>query len=64
MTKTEALQAMKDGKRVSHYYYTQDEFLSMDKNGHIYTEEGYDMGTEKSEFWVFIQKWEDGWSIV
>ena len=63
MTKQEALQAMKDGKKVFHEYYTSDEYLWMNENGHIFTEENYDMGTERSEFWVFIQKWADGWFL-
>lgn len=63
MTKQEALQAMKDGKKVFHKYYTGDEFLCMHTDGHIYTEDHIDVGTEHSEFWVFHQKWEDGWFI-
>ena len=63
MTKTEALDAMKSGKKVSHEYYTPGEYLYM-KDGHIFTEEGYDTGTELSNFWLVIQKWQTGWSVV
>jgi hypothetical protein len=62
MTKVEALQAMKAGKKITHQYYTSDEYLQM-IGGMIYSEDGYRKGDELDEFWQKIQKWEDGWSI-
>ena len=62
MTKAEALQALKEGKKITHRYYTSDEYLRM-VGGKIYTEDGFCMGDEYSEFWSKIQKWKDDWSI-
>ena len=62
MNKSEALQAMRDGHKVTHQYYSADEYAYM-KNHRIYTEDGYCQGLPHQEFWSQIQKWEDGWSL-
>ena len=64
MTKLEAQKAMEEGKKVSHKYFSSDEYCYM-KDGDIYTEEGYNMGGIHHEFWVSRTGgfWENDWSI-
>jgi len=40
MNKSEAYKAMEQGKRITHAYFDDDEFLYM-KDGVIYTEDNY-----------------------
>ncbi|HEI0612119.1 TPA: hypothetical protein SIF59_003996 [Escherichia coli] len=59
MTYEEAIQAMKEGKRVKARGFTRDEYFEM-QHGVITCEMGYNMtGWYKGHEW---QK--DGWSIV
>lgn len=60
ISKEEAYKLMEQGHKIAHDYYSDDEFLRM-KDGVIYDENGYRMGTKDSEFWSKIQKWETGW---
>jgi hypothetical protein len=65
MTRDEAIRAMKYGCKVTHTYFTDEEYIYM-KDSNIFSEEGYDFGGVFAEFW-----WEkstnicfdDGWSI-
>ena len=50
MTATEALLAMYEGKKLTHRFFTDDEYIYM-KNHDIYTEDGYNMGTVFEDFW-------------
>ena len=51
------------GKRYAHKYFSPEEFIEMRENGHIFTEEGYDMGTIHSEFMSIHRGayWENDW---
>ena len=60
LTKDEAYKLMERGHKICHEYYSDDEYLTV-KNGIIYDENGYKMGTKHDEFWSRIQKWETGW---
>ena len=62
MTKSEALQAMKDGNNIHHDYYSPDEYIFMIGNT-ILDENEYRMGSPDDEFWKYIQHWSDGWHI-
>ena len=70
MTREEALQAMIDGEKVTHRFFSDNEYIYM-KAQNIFTEEGYDMGTVHDEFWRmrgdnldgYRQNWLEGWSI-
>jgi len=63
MTKSEAKQALIEGKTVRHEYYSDNEWLKF--NGRtLITEDGYPKGTWFDEFWTKYQKWEDGWHLV
>lgn len=64
MTKQEALEAMRNGKKVRHDYYTPDEFLFINKDGKFQTEDGCIHGYTGDEFWSVWQKWPDGWEVV
>ena len=68
MTREEALQAMIDGEKVTHRFFTSDEYIYM-KAQDIFTEEGYNMGTVHDEFWWIrgdrpgSEMWLDDWEI-
>jgi len=64
MTKQEAYALMEQGKKVRHQYYSDGEWVTLDKNRQIQTEEGYTHGNRFGEFWATIQHWEDGWEEV
>jgi len=61
MSKQEAIQAMQDGHKVTHRFFSSDEFIYM-KNGIIYDESNYEM----NKFWIyrFSEDWiSKGWTI-
>lgn len=60
ISKDEAYKLMEQGLRISHEYYSEDEYLIM-RNGMIFDEEGHFMGTKDDDFWSNRQKWETGW---
>jgi hypothetical protein len=62
MHKQQAIQEMMLGKKVTHRYFSPDEYITMDK-GLIYTEEGY--STTADLFWEDRQgkEWENDWSL-
>lgn len=64
MTKQEAIQAMKEGAKVQHRYFTDNEWMSSNESGIIYTlEDG--VKCNQDEFWKYRQEpfWQIGWSI-
>ena len=62
MTKLEAIAAMREGKKVTHRYFTENEWITM-QGYMIVTEEGYK--TPNYMFWKDrqIPAFDDGWSI-
>jgi hypothetical protein len=64
MTKEEAIQAMKKGKRITHRYFTPNEWMTSSKNGREIRFEGGEK-MFSGEFWHFRQgkEWEDGYSL-
>ena len=64
MTKEEAYQAMLDGYKVRHKYYSDDEYVLLNKDANLQSEDGYEHGSEHDEFWALIQHWEDGWTVL
>ena len=68
MTREEALQCMIDGHKVTHRFFTSDEYIYMIAQN-IYTEDGYDVGTVNQAFWISRggrpgdTDWQTGWSI-
>lgn len=69
MTKQEAIQAMKEGKKVTHRFFSRGEWVEMTGSKSasgddlISTEEGYSI----PQFTFFsdrnLPQWENGWSI-
>lgn len=65
MNKHEAIKAMESGKKVSHEYFSDDEWMTIDHNDNqILFEDGCRCSQE--EFWSIRQEkgWEDGYTIV
>lgn len=60
-----AYEQMINGKKVRHKYYSDGEFVFLNKELELETEEGYKKGTRFDEFWAKYQKeLGDGWEIV
>jgi len=51
MTRDEALQVMIDGEKVTHRFFSSDEYIYMVAQN-IFTEDGVDCGTPYQDFWV------------
>ena len=66
MTKKEAYKFMVDNPdvKIRHDYYSDNEYIFMNENEEIITEEGYNMGDHTGEFWSKYQIFEDGWEVV
>ncbi len=64
LTKNEAWMAMLDGKKVRHDYYGEDEYIFINSNREIQSEDGVIHGGKQDEFWVRYQAWIYGWNIV
>lgn len=60
LTKSEALQAMSDGHKVAHRYFSPDEYIHM-VNNDMMTEDGYYFEDEFERRTEEI--WQTGWRI-
>jgi hypothetical protein len=62
MTRDEIIQELIAGKKVTHDYFTDDEWLMMDGNMYL-LEDGVKLSPE--EFWKYRQSdsYDNGWSI-
>lgn len=62
MTKQEAIIEMQRGEKLTHRYFSKDEWATLEGN-HIITEDGVRI-TEK-EFWLIRKSpaWEEDWKI-
>ena len=65
MTKEEAIQAMKEGKKVTHRFFTDDEFVRQPKPEIDEYEFEDGVVTSNILFWHFRKEeyWNDGWEI-
>jgi hypothetical protein len=63
MTKQEAIEQMKKGVKVTHRFFSQKEWITMQGNLFIITEEGYRCPAE--EFWFYRTsiQWETDWEV-
>jgi hypothetical protein len=63
MTKQEAIEAMKAGAKLTHRSFMQHEWITMEGNLTIVTEEGY--AVSAVEFWKYrtYENFNDGWFI-
>ena len=65
LTKEEAIKQMELGKKVTHKYFSPNEWITMSSDDRdIVTEEGYTV--DKIEFWSYrtADSFNSGWSIV
>ena len=62
LTKKEAYESMEQGKYITHWYFSKDEYLWMDGSDNIRDEKGYYW---KQKDWDDRSggNWETGWSI-
>ena len=62
MTKAEAIQAMREGKKVSHKYFSRDEWVTME-NGAIVLEDG--VRCSEAMFWLWRSDywWDTDWKL-
>ena len=63
MTKQAAIQAMESGKKVTHTYFDDDEWITM-KNGQIVTEEGYKHDAVEFWSWTTGPRFDDGYCVI
>jgi hypothetical protein len=63
MTKAAALQALKDGKILTHYDFCDDEYIFIDRDGTMRDEVGNALGW--FSFWEYrsSERFENGWEI-
>lgn len=63
LTKDQAISAMENGQKVSHIYFSEDEWMK--KDNHLYEfEDG--CRCEVSEFWIMRDEtaWGNNWYVV
>jgi hypothetical protein len=65
MTREMAYQAMLEGEKIHHRYFSSNEYLRI-KNGVILSEEGYNFNEwweerNDREEWI---GWSDGWEVI
>ena len=63
MTKDEAIQAMREGKKVRHYYFSPDEWMTLTTGGMYLLGDG--VVCTPAEFWKWRPEvqWELNWEI-
>jgi len=61
MTKEDAIELMKQGVKMTHAYFTPEEWVYIGKNGQYVLEDGVEC--HRQEFWQWRQaeSWKDGW---
>ena len=62
MTKKDAIQEMKEGKKVTHQYFTDDEWATME-NGKIVLEDGVRCDPDEFWRWRLGSGFDDGWEL-
>ena len=62
MTRQEAIEEMRKGKKITHEYFSNGEFIYMD-GGRLFNES--DLCLPFTKFWETRSDWPDeGWSVV
>lgn len=65
ITKLEAESALLEGKRVKNVYYSDEEYVFLNEDDYLQTEDGYIHGSFSDEFWSIIQeKLPNRWYVV
>ena len=62
MTQQEARQEIRRGNKVTHRFFSEDEYLTLNERGQEVTEEGYVLD---AHFWMMrlAPKWQTDWSL-
>lgn len=64
MTKEEAISQMKAGKKLTHRYFTDDEWVKTDETGMIYIlEDGVECSPKEFWMWRTDEAWNSDWEI-
>lgn len=64
MTKEEAIQAMKNGRKVRHCYFSKEEWMTMNSDGMVVLEDGVICTLEDIYRWRTSKNWEDGYEVI
>jgi len=62
MNKQEAIQSMREGNKITHHYFSPEEWITM-KGNLVLTEDGYEMFLNEFFSYRTVPGWEDGYSI-
>lgn len=62
MTKSEAIAAMAAGKKVTHHYFSSDEWVTIE-NGKILLEDGVRCSPMEFWRWRMNESWNEGWEL-
>lgn len=63
MTKAEAIQAMKKGKKVTHHLFSPDEWMTMRCDGMVVLEDGVICTPEDIWRWRTSNDWDSGYEL-
>lgn len=63
MTKAEALQVMSEGKKVRHYNFSCDEWMTI-RDGQIVLEDGVVCSQHEFWFWRWGPEWNNGYELI
>lgn len=63
MTKEQAIQAMREGKKITHRYFATDEWMTIE-HGNIITFEDGNLEYINDFFAIRTNGWDEGYSII
>lgn len=64
LTKEEAIRAMREGKKVTHLFFTSEEWIKSNKTGTRYIlEDGVECSPAEFWRWRTDEEYNNGWSI-
>jgi hypothetical protein len=63
LTKQEAIKLMQEGKRITHRYFSADEWMTMNNKGYILLEDGVQCSLSEFFRWRTDETWNDGYSL-
>lgn len=67
MNKEEAKQALNEGKKITHVFFCENEFVQKDsEDSSVLVFEDFGVKQNEEEFWLMRQdeSWNEGWEIV
>ena len=63
MTKQEAIQAMREGKKVTHRWFSPNEWITIINNNTLLLEDGITISLERFFVYRTAPSWGDGYSL-